>query len=118
MSNGVTIEGLVSVDHWRLPRARFSFLSHAHADHMAGLATFAKAGGVFHATTVTANLVSLFLKDVPASSVRVLSVGEEHVLARDGRGHVTLAVTLVDANHVPGAVMFLFQVRCSAATNE
>lgn len=41
--------------------------------------------------------------------IRPLEVGESYVVALDEMGKETMTVTLIDANHCPGSVMFLFE---------
>lgn len=41
--------------------------------------------------------------------MKVLEVGETHILHLDESSKETIAVTVFDANHCPGSVMFLFQ---------
>ena len=50
----------------------------------------------------------LFLQ-VSKQWIRALEVGESHVLPLDEVGRETMTVTLLDANHCPGSVMFLFE---------
>lgn len=45
---------------------------------------------------------------LPDSIIKELEVGESYLIPLD-EGSNTITVTVLDANHVPGAVMFLFQ---------
>lgn len=74
------------------------FLSHFHSDHYRGLKkTFDHP---IYCSSATGNLIVSRIKVVP-SIVRHLSLGEEYEV--DG-----IRVRLLDANHCPGSVMFLF----------
>ncbi|XP_073007258.1 DNA ligase 6 isoform X2 [Typha latifolia] len=76
------------------------FLSHFHSDHYAGLCpTWCK--GIIFCSETTARLLVEILK-VPPLFVVSISLGE--TVEIDGWD-----VTLVDANHCPGAVQFLFK---------
>jgi len=76
------------------------FLTHFHADHARGL-TKGFDRGVVYASRVTTELVRRNV-GVDASRLRALDIG---VTARvDG-----VDVTLLEANHCPGAVMILFE---------
>ncbi|XP_042500637.1 DNA ligase 6 isoform X2 [Macadamia integrifolia] len=77
------------------------FLSHFHSDHYTGLNSSWSKGIIFCSET-TARLLVESLK-VPDSFVFSLSLRETVLI--DGCG-----VTLIDANHCPGAVQFLFQI--------
>jgi len=76
-------------------------LTHFHADHYKGLTKTFNLGTVV-CSPVTAQLVITQLK-VPASKILIIPLDKPTVL--DG---VTL--TLVDANHCPGAVMVIAQL--------
>lgn len=108
--NGVLIPHTpIAVDFWSLRRAgsaRLFFLSHMHSDHTVGLSsTWARP---LYCSPVTAFLLHRHLQ-VSKRWIRALEVGESHVLPLDEIGRETMTVTLMDANHCPGSVMFLFE---------
>uniref|UniRef100_A0A8C2VAJ4 Metallo-beta-lactamase domain-containing protein n=1 Tax=Chinchilla lanigera TaxID=34839 RepID=A0A8C2VAJ4_CHILA len=108
--NGVLIPRTpIAVDFWSLRRAgaaRLFFLSHLHSDHTVGLSsTWARP---LYCSPITAHLLHRHLQ-VRKQWIRVLEVGESHVLPLDEIGRETMTVTLIDANHCPGSVMFLFE---------
>ncbi|KAM9244549.1 homeodomain-interacting protein kinase 1 isoform 1-T1 [Dugong dugon] len=108
--NGVLIPHTpIAVDFWSLRRAgsaRLFFLSHIHSDHTVGLSsTWARP---LYCSPVTAHLLHRRLQ-VSKQWIRALEVGESHVLPLDEIGKETMTVTLIDANHCPGSVMFLFE---------
>ncbi|XP_075415699.1 5' exonuclease Apollo isoform X1 [Tenrec ecaudatus] len=108
--NGVLIPHTpIAVDFWSLRRAasaRLFFLSHMHSDHTAGLtSTWARP---LYCSPITAYLLHRRLQ-VSKQWIQALEVGESHVLPLDEIGQETMTVTLIDANHCPGSVMFLFE---------
>lgn len=108
--NGVQIPHTpIAVDFWSLRRAasaRLFFLSHMHSDHTVGLSsTWARP---LYCSPITAFLLHRRLQ-VSKQWIRALEVGESHVLPLDEIGRETVTVTLMDANHCPGSVMFLFE---------
>ncbi|CAK6439170.1 unnamed protein product, partial [Pipistrellus nathusii] len=108
--NGVLIPHTpIAVDFWSLRRAgpaRLFFLSHMHSDHTVGLSsTWARP---LYCSPVSAFLLHRHLQ-VSKRWIRALEVGESHVLPLDEMGRETMTVTLMDANHCPGSVMFLFE---------
>nr|KAF6396523.1 DNA cross-link repair 1B [Rousettus aegyptiacus] len=108
--NGVQIPHTpIAVDFWSLRRAasaRLFFLSHMHSDHTVGLSsTWARP---LYCSPITAFLLHRQLQ-VSKQWIRALEVGESHVLPLDEAGQETMTVTLMDANHCPGSVMFLFE---------
>ncbi|XP_026194569.1 DNA ligase 6 [Cyclospora cayetanensis] len=85
----------------RLPKEVFVFfLSHFHSDHYSGLGRQWRRGPVW-CSTVTGNLIEKIL-GVPSNMVLRLPMGEPVKVHG-------IQVTLIDANHCPGAVMFLFE---------
>ncbi|XP_058516063.1 5' exonuclease Apollo [Ochotona princeps] len=108
--NGVLIPHTpIAVDFWSLRRAgsaRLFFLSHMHSDHTVGLSsTWARP---LYCSPITAHLLHRY-RQVSKEWIHALEVGESHVLPLDEIGRETMTVTLLDANHCPGAVMFLFE---------
>uniref|UniRef100_A0A8C8W4A7 5' exonuclease Apollo n=1 Tax=Peromyscus maniculatus bairdii TaxID=230844 RepID=A0A8C8W4A7_PERMB len=99
----------IAVDFWSLRRAgtaRLFFLSHMHSDHTVGLSsTWARP---LYCSPITAHLLHRHLQ-VSKQWIRALEIGESHVLPLDEIGQETMTVTLIDANHCPGSVMFLFE---------
>ncbi|KAJ3039377.1 hypothetical protein HDV00_012253 [Rhizophlyctis rosea] len=85
----------------KIPGCEAYFLSHFHADHYGGLNSSFSNGPVY-CSAVTGNLI-----------VQQLRVKEEYVrrLPMDTPVDVMgVNVVLVDANHCPGAVLFLFEI--------
>ncbi|EDQ88949.1 uncharacterized protein MONBRDRAFT_8472, partial [Monosiga brevicollis MX1] len=78
------------------------FLSHYHADHYGGLNDKWAAGPIY-ASPPTARLVIDFL-EVDPKWIHELPFDETHTID-------DVEVTLMDANHCPGAAMLLFGVR-------
>ena len=83
---------------WQDGRASAYILTHFHSDHYGGL-TSAWDGGTVYCNPVTAALVQQQLR-VPASRIREVPMNEPvQVLG--------CTVVLLDANHCPGAAMWL-----------
>ncbi|XP_060193052.1 DNA ligase 6 isoform X2 [Lycium barbarum] len=80
------------------------FLSHFHSDHYTGLSSNWSKGIIF-CSSITANLLIKVL-NVPKQFVVSLPLSKKVLI--DGS-----EVFLVDANHCPGAVQFLFKVPVS-----
>ncbi|NXU20188.1 DCR1B exonuclease, partial [Pardalotus punctatus] len=93
--SGTVLPGTpIAVDFWSLRRAagaRLFFLSHMHSDHTVGLP--------HHLPCPPLTPRPL---QVPMCWIRPLEVGQSHVLDE-------VTVTLIDSNHCPGSVMFLFE---------
>ncbi|KAL0077914.1 DNA repair metallo-beta-lactamase-domain-containing protein [Phycomyces blakesleeanus] len=84
------------------------FLTHYHADHYMGL-TKSWAHGPIYCSKVTANLVKMKLK-VDPSYIVVIPMDVPFVVDKD------TTVVLVDANHCPGSVLFLFTIKKKGRT--
>uniref|UniRef100_A0A1A8QSA7 5' exonuclease Apollo n=1 Tax=Nothobranchius rachovii TaxID=451742 RepID=A0A1A8QSA7_9TELE len=100
----------LAVDFWyvrKCPGARLFFLSHMHSDHTMGLTSTWSNRPIFCSPT-TATLLKLKLQ-VKEKWIHPLELSEPHLLHLDEINKETLSVTLIDANHCPGAVMFLFE---------
>ncbi|KAJ4847523.1 hypothetical protein Tsubulata_003941 [Turnera subulata] len=80
------------------------FLSHFHSDHYSGLSSSWSHGIVF-CSPLTSSLLTQILK-IPPPLVCSIPLGSPVLI--DGS-----EVTLIDANHCPGAVQFLFKVPIS-----
>ncbi|XP_055920193.1 uncharacterized protein LOC129951869 [Eupeodes corollae] len=78
------------------------FLSHYHADHYIGLTR--KFSMPLYVSQITANLMREFIP-VDEKYINVLPIN----ITTEVEG---VQVTAIDANHCPGAVMFLFQLPC------
>ncbi|XP_017286367.1 5' exonuclease Apollo [Kryptolebias marmoratus] len=100
----------LAVDFWQVrkcPGTRLFFLTHMHSDHTVGL-TSTWSNRPIYCSPVTAALLKLKLQ-VKDQWIHPLELGEPYLLPLDDIGKEKLAVTLIDANHCPGAVMFLFE---------
>ncbi|KAI3834996.1 hypothetical protein MKX03_007289 [Papaver bracteatum] len=102
MPNGLPF----SVDTWSLSsrRKRHHFLTHAHKDHSAGISNHFSYP--IYSTNITKNLLLQQIPQLNSSLFVRIEIGEQLVLD-DPDGSFT--VTAFDANHCPGAVMFLFE---------
>ncbi|KAF9625607.1 hypothetical protein IFM89_024380 [Coptis chinensis] len=91
------IDGFRYADNYSLSY----FLSHFHSDHYTGL-TSNWSKGIIYCSKVTAQLLTQVLKISPSF---VIELPLNQTVLIDG-----CEVTLIDANHCPGAVQFLFRV--------
>ncbi|XP_071776022.2 5' exonuclease Apollo [Centroberyx gerrardi] len=100
----------LAVDFWQVrkcPGTRLFFLSHMHSDHTVGL-TSTWSNRPIYCSPVSATLLRLKLQ-VKEQWIHPLELDEPYMLPLDDIGKERMTVTLMDANHCPGAVMFLFQ---------
>jgi hypothetical protein len=86
----------------RIPGCKAYFLSHFHSDHYAGLNKRFTFGPIF-CSYITASLAHYQL-GISYEYLRPLPIGTVNEI--DG-----VNVTLLDANHCPGSVSFLFEVQ-------
>ena len=109
--NGAVISNTpIAVDFWRLrhcQHSRIFFLSHMHADHTVGLTSSWNAYTIY-CSEVTRRLVIAKL-GVNSDLVVGLPLDECVIINLDEAGKETMTVTLIDANHCPGSVMFIFE---------
>mmetsp|Transcript_1899 Transcript_1899/g.4195 ORF Transcript_1899/g.4195 Transcript_1899/m.4195 type:complete len:366 (+) Transcript_1899:179-1276(+) len=82
------------------------FLTHMHADHYAGLTPSWNRGPIY-CSKLTAVLLLDKFPGIP--DVRTLELDETHWIYLDDECRKGVEVTLIDANHCPGAVMILFK---------
>ncbi|XP_068608908.1 5' exonuclease Apollo [Brachionichthys hirsutus] len=100
----------LAVDFWQIrkcPGTRLFFLSHMHSDHTVSLSS-TWSNRPIYCSPVTSTLLKLKLQ-VKEQWIHPLELGEPCELPLDDIGKERLTVTLIDANHCPGAVMFLFE---------
>ncbi|KAM9320253.1 5' exonuclease Apollo [Gastrophryne carolinensis] len=108
--NGTILQNTpIAVDFWQIRRCshiRLFFLSHMHSDHTIGLSsTWSRP---LYCSPTTAKILRFKLQ-VNSKWINALEVGVCHMLPLDDCGMETVSVTLIDANHCPGSVMFLFE---------
>ncbi|CAG8567813.1 10809_t:CDS:2, partial [Dentiscutata erythropus] len=99
----------ITVDAFKygsIPNCTAYFLSHFHSDHYVGLSSKWSHGPIY-CSTVTGNLVVQQLQVKPYY-VRKLAMNEEIAIDK-----TNTTVTLIDANHCPGSVLFLFKTKCA-----
>nr|XP_033773790.1 5' exonuclease Apollo isoform X2 [Geotrypetes seraphini] len=108
--NGALIPNTpIAVDFWQIRKCNhvcLFFLSHMHADHTVGLSS--TWNRPIYCSPLTAKILQLRLQ-VHREWIHPLEEGVPHKLNLDNIGKETMTVTLIDANHCPGSVMFLFE---------
>lgn len=97
-----------AVDTWgpSSRRRRHRFLTHAHRDHLVGAGAGSDGGGTVYATRLTLSLALRHFSQLGSWEFVEMEVGRT-VALDDPAG--AFSVTAYDANHCPGAVMFLFE---------
>ena len=107
MVNGTIIEKTdIAVDFWRVrkyPWLRHFFLSHVHSDHTEGLSPSWRQ--TIYCSEMSKKLL-MHKIGVNECLIEAIEIGSPKLITGK-RGRFT--VTLIDANHCPGSVMFLFE---------
>ncbi|XP_071959804.1 5' exonuclease Apollo-like, partial [Antedon mediterranea] len=98
----------IAVDYWKRQTcpATVFFLSHMHADHTSGLSSSWK--DKIYCSEITAKLLESKF-GIKNKLIWPLTMGTSHIVDLDVINCITMTVTLIDAHHCPGAVMFLFE---------
>lgn len=108
--NGKVIPGTpIAVDFWKTrecPNARLFFLTHLHGDHIVGLSSSWRHK--IYCSEVTGRLL-VERYDIDASLICPLETGCSHILYVDSDQIEQMSVTVIEAHHCPGSVMFLFE---------
>ena len=105
----IVVDGFVKWN-WFAPRNAIYFLSHFHSDHYVGLSAGHFEGGVIYCSPITARLVESRL-GVHSQCIRSIPMFTKY---RIEHSVPPTFVTMLDANHCPGAVMMLFEVHHGA----
>ncbi|XP_067134055.1 5' exonuclease Apollo-like isoform X1 [Centruroides vittatus] len=98
----------IAVDLWsptKHPEAKIFFLSHFHSDHIVGLTS--SWSFPIYTSEITAKLLVGKLK-INSTLIRELELNKDHLIPLDDEKKEMLTVRLINANHCPGSVMFLF----------
>ncbi|KAI0234710.1 5' exonuclease Apollo [Lamellibrachia satsuma] len=97
----------IAVDFWKIreTKPRIFFLTHMHADHTVGLTSTWRYP--IYCSPVSKRLL-LHKFSIDARFIHALEENESHIVPLDERGQETMTVTVINANHCPGAVMYLF----------
>jgi len=111
--SGTRIQGTpFYVDYFRRDeKITHYFLTHCHADHMTGI-TPSWSYGVIWCSSKSKSILGEFYGEQLLERVQTIELNEKiemYFLPESKEGDPTFFVTLLDANHCPGAVMFLFE---------
>ncbi|XP_052779914.1 5' exonuclease Apollo-like [Mya arenaria] len=99
----------IAVDFWKVracPQARVFFLTHLHGDHVTGLTS--SWNSPIYCSEVTEQLL-LQRYGIKSELIHSLQIGEPEIVYLDEVQQEQMTVTALDANHCPGAVMFLME---------
>lgn len=108
--NGHIIPGTpIAVDFWKTrdcQSVKFFFLSHLHGDHTVGLSSSWQHN--IYCSEITSKLL-INKYSIREELVHPLEIGRNHIMYLDEEKQEQMVVNLIDANHCPGSVMFLFE---------
>ncbi|KAI8335513.1 DNA repair metallo-beta-lactamase-domain-containing protein [Chlamydoabsidia padenii] len=93
----------------KVPGCEGYFLTHFHSDHYMGLKKDWSHGPIF-CSKITANLVEKQLQ-VNKECLKVLPMNQPTFVLP------SIKVTLIDANHCPGSVLFIFDIKLQHSGN-
>ncbi|XP_048741970.2 5' exonuclease Apollo-like [Ostrea edulis] len=99
----------IAVDFWKIrecPNARLFFLTHLHGDHTVGLTSSWQHK--IYCSEITGKLLEERYEVTP-SLICPLETGCSHVMYVDSDQVEQMSVTVIDAHHCPGSVMYLFE---------
>ncbi|KAD3642051.1 hypothetical protein E3N88_31275 [Mikania micrantha] len=102
--------GMISVDRWG-EGSQVYFLTHLHADHTVGLSPRWNKGPVF-CSHISARLFHHKFPGFDTSLIRTLEIGQWYSLSLVSLttgSQTKVEVMSIEANHCPGAVMYLFR---------
>ncbi|KAK1388949.1 5' exonuclease Apollo [Heracleum sosnowskyi] len=102
--------GMVSVDRWT-HGSQVYFLTHIHSDHTKGLSSTWKLAPLY-CSRITAKLFPSKFPGFNLSLLRIVETGVWYslsLIAPSSNSLVTVKAMAIDAQHCPGAVMYLFQ---------
>ncbi|XP_028071121.1 5' exonuclease Apollo-like isoform X2 [Camellia sinensis] len=102
--------GMISVERWSEGRQVY-FLTHLHADHTNGLSSTWKRGPLC-CSRITAKLFASKFPGFKLSLLRILDIGQWNsipLVSPTTESNTTVNVIAIDADHCPGAVMYLFR---------
>lgn len=97
----------VTIDNFKDTKSPFYFLSHFHSDHYEGISLklFQNTNKLIYCSELTGNLLYKAFK-IPKKSIQTLTLGVKHQISLQNK---KIFVTLFNANHCSGSVMFLFE---------
>ncbi|XP_060589613.1 uncharacterized protein LOC132744840 isoform X1 [Ruditapes philippinarum] len=99
----------IAVDFWKIrecPHARIFFLTHLHGDHITGL-TSSWSYPIYCSEITGKLLVQRY--GIKEDLIHTMQTESAEIIYLDNEQKEQMTVTAIEANHCPGAVMFLMQ---------